>query len=198
MRDTEGDPCGRRWLGGCLACRVFASRVVEALGDELGELLHPRGEDSRDDAVTRASTSSPRTRAPTRGCTEVAGCWLFAASCWLTLGVATPRVPQDAIRTPANPTARRRFRLRPSAFCLPVSLRLSLSLLLSLNHPPTPFDRSPFLHHRRKLATARKPRLISICARFSTRFSARQAQTTTYRCPRRVALLSRLLLSSPL
>lgn len=70
MRDTQGDPRGGWPFGGCPACRVFASRVVEALGDELGELLHPRGEDSRDDAAL-ASTSSPRTESTSRGCTVV-------------------------------------------------------------------------------------------------------------------------------
>lgn len=63
MSYTEGDPRGWGSFSGGSACRVFAGRVVEALGDELGELLHPRGEDSRDDAAL-ASTSSPRTRAP--------------------------------------------------------------------------------------------------------------------------------------
>lgn len=52
MRDTEGNPRGG-WSFSVSANVSVAGgqvRVVETLGDELGELLHPRGEDSRDDA----------------------------------------------------------------------------------------------------------------------------------------------------
>lgn len=51
VRDTERDPRGCWPLTATPASRVFTGRVVEALGNELGELLHPRGEETRDDAA---------------------------------------------------------------------------------------------------------------------------------------------------
>lgn len=130
--DTEGDPRGRGSLGGP-AGRVLASRgarVVETLGHELGELLHPRGDDSRDDAARvdlvaeavgtdggrRLDSASTSTRRPA------------------SRRHASPRTPFG--RRPIAPPRGRPQHALASPFFL--SLHPSVTFLLSLDpKPPT-------------------------------------------------------------
>lgn len=106
MRDTERDPAagGRPAAGdgGLDARRRRSRRVVEALGDELGELLHPRG--YRGDSRARRRASVP-TALAAAAAHERESCrrGTRRREAHGDVGVATPRVAQDAIRPPANP-----------------------------------------------------------------------------------------------
>lgn len=105
MRDTQGDACTSSLATSntcCLEAVGGAGGAVEALGDELGELLHPRG-------LTRGWTYAAIAAWTRDGTTHLSiprrerESISKRASRW-----RASHHPQSAIRTLANPRMRRR------------------------------------------------------------------------------------------
>lgn len=161
MRDTKRDSAagGRSAAGsgGFDARRRRSHRVVEALGDELGKLLHPHGYRGDSRARRRASVPTALAAAVARE-NRRRGTRRREAHC--DVGVATPRVVQDAIRPPANPRRDGRDGNAPSLPLVGFSSPSPSHRLGPVTPRPLPEGwRIPLL----------KPTLISICARFTTR-----------------------------
>ncbi|KAG7203215.1 hypothetical protein KM043_010320 [Ampulex compressa] len=99
VRDTEGDPRGWRALViPASVLEAWRAPVFEALGYELGELLHPRGKHTRDDAPRHDLVLAAATHHRRGGSSYGGG----STAEYEGIAVATPRVPQDAIRSLAN------------------------------------------------------------------------------------------------
>jgi len=172
MRDTERNPAagGRSTAGGSLDARRSrhrGRRVVEALGDELGELLHPHGYQGNSRARRRAS-------APTA----------LAAAAVAVARDPSPGRHVDGRHIPTS-TSRRHASSRTPFGRRPIRTRMGVmepprgdspSFSFQSRHDPGLAAPRPLPGGRHDLSP--KPMLISICARFSARRGNARGETT--------------------
>lgn len=177
MRDTERDPAGggRPAAGGSLDARRSRHRrrrVVEALGDELGELLHPHG--YRGDSRARRRASAPTALAAAVAREPPPGRHDDGR-----------HIPTSASRRHASsrtPFGRRPIRMWMGVIETPrgAPQRFSLLLVSAETRSGTRNSSSP---SGRQARSTPKPMLISICARFSARRGNARGETTPRRWP---------------
>jgi len=190
MRNTKRDPAagGRPAAGGSLDARRSRHRrrrVIEALGDELGELLHPHG--YRGDSRARRRASAPTALAAA-----------VARESSLGRHVDGRHIPTSASRRHASsrtPFGRRPIRTRMGVIETPRGAPRRFSLLL-VSVETRSGARSPSSSSGRQARSTPKPTLISICARFSIRHGNARGETTPCRWPE-VGYRSATILPSP-